>query len=177
VIVRVPALIVAAVLGVLCATLVACGDRSRLIPSGDAGRLQGDLDNLQSRVQSGDCDQISDALQQLNDDLAQLPTTVDIRLRNRIQEGAAALVNQAPEACREAQATETTTTETTDTTDTETTDTETETETTPTDTAPTDTTPTDTTPTDTTPTDTTTTETIPPPTEGTGGAGVPPGPG
>jgi cell division septation protein DedD len=170
--VRLRVLAVAAVLGVLAALLVACGDRSRLIPSGDAGRLQGDLDNLQNVVSSGDCERIRATLQRLQDDLVQLPSTVDIRLRNRIQEGVAALVNQAPEACAQAQAdtttTDTTTTETTETT--ETTDTSTET----TDTS-TETTPTETTPTDTTPTETAPTETTPPPTEGTGGTGVPPG--
>jgi hypothetical protein len=172
--VRFRTLIAAAVLGFACAALVACGDRSKLIPSGDAGRLLGDLDNVQNVVSSGDCERVNRALQQLQNDLVQLPSTVDVRLRNRLSEGVAALVRQAPEACEQAQ----TDTTTTDTTTTETTDTETETETTdttPTETTPTETTPTETTPTETTPTETTPTETTPPPTEGTGGAGVPPG--
>jgi hypothetical protein len=170
--VRVRTLIAAAVLGVACAALVACGDRSKLIPSGDAGRLLGDLDNVQNVVSSGDCERVDDALQQLQNDLVQLPSTADVRLRNRLSEGVAALVRQASEACEQAQ----TDTTTTDTTTTETTDTETETtDTTTTETTPTETTPTETTPTETTPTETTPTETTPPPTEGTGGTGVPPG--
>jgi hypothetical protein len=173
VIVRARTLLVAVVLGFACAAVVACGgDRSGLLPSSNAERLQADLDNLENVVQSGSCDQVSTALQRLQDDLVQVPSTVDVELRNRIQEGVATLLRQAPEECQARAADDEPTDTTTETTDTETQTTTTETETTTTET---DTTPTDTTTTETTPTDTTPTETTPPPTEGTGGAGVPPG--
>jgi hypothetical protein len=173
VIVRFLPYIVALLLGVAASLVVGCGDRTKLIPASNAGRLNSDLDTLQNVVGSGSCNQVQRALQQARNDLVALPSTVSTRLTRRLSDGIAALERQAPTACRDAQAGQTTATEPTTT------------ETTPTDTTPTDTTPTDTTTTETntTPTATTPTTTTPttpttttsPSGDGTGGAGVPPG--
>lgn len=154
---------------IVLATLAAgCGDRSGLVPGDDASRVLADLDTLQSFVSSGDCEQVSQALQQLVNDTAQLPVSVDRELRGRIREGVEALSRQAGRACAQAKE-ENEPTETDTETQTETTSPETEPETTPGPETQPETTPT--TDTTTTTTTTPTTETVPPPpTEGTGGA-------
>lgn len=170
--VRFRIVIAALALGFACAALAACGgDRSGLLPSRDAGRLEADLDALQNAVSAGECGQVNIALQRLRNDLVQIPATVDRDLRERINDGVATLVRQAPEECQAQAAEEQPTDTTTDTTDTQTDTTTTETQPTTTETD----TPTDTTTTGTTPTDTTTTETVPPPAEDTGGTGAPQG--
>jgi hypothetical protein len=170
--------LLAAVLGVSSAALVACGsggdDRSDLIPQRSASRLNSALSDVESAVESGNCDAAERAVARARGVLVNLPRAVDDRLVARLREGLDNLQQIAPDECQQQQ--DTTPTETT-------TQTTTPTETTPTDTTPTDTTPTDTTPTDTTPTDTTTTTTgtttappaTPPPATGdtTGGATTP----
>jgi hypothetical protein len=134
---------VAAVLGPAAALLVSCGDRSSLIPGDNANRLKADLENVRSALLDGKCDRAAQAAAQMSGDSLELPTTVDQRLQQRVQEGVNALQNQVPEQCVEGKTTDTTDTQT-ETTDTatETTTTDTTTETTPT----TDTTTTDTNP-------------------------------
>jgi hypothetical protein len=148
--------LLAAVLGVSCAALVACGsgggDRSDLIPQRSASRLKSALSDAQSAVEQGDCDAAESAVARARGILVNLPRAVDDRLVARLREGLDNLQQIAPEECQQQ---DTTSTETT-------TQTTTPTATTPTDTTPTDTTPTDTTPTGTTPTTTTGTTTAPP---------------
>jgi hypothetical protein len=121
--------LVAGILGPTSAFLASCGDRSGLIPSSNADRIKGDLDQVQSAIIEGNCDVAGRAAQQVAADVQALPATVDQRLQDRLNDGAANLQNQAQPQCEEGIATETTTTETTPT------------ETTPTETAPTETTP------------------------------------
>jgi hypothetical protein len=145
--------LLAAVLGVACAGLVACGssasDRRDLIPQRSAERLKSALADVQSAVDDGDCDAAESAVARARGVLVNLPRAVDDRLVARLREGIDNLQKIAPDEC---QGQTTTSTETT-------TQTTTPTETTPSDTTPTDTTPTETTTTDTTPTETTTTTT------------------
>ena len=81
-------LILAAVLGLATALLVACGGSGRgLIPSGNAGPLKSDFDNVASAVSSGDCAGTRSALSQARSDLDGLPSTVDPRLRRKLAQG------------------------------------------------------------------------------------------
>jgi hypothetical protein len=158
----------AAVLGVASAGFAACGagDRSDLIPASNAGDLRSALSDVESSVDSGDCEAAQAALSRARGALVNLPDSVDDRLVARLERGVENLEQIAPEECEQQQTQTTTAPTTTETTPTETAPTETtETETTPTDTTPTDTT-TTTTPTDTQPTTTTTTPAPPADTSG-----------
>jgi Tfp pilus assembly major pilin PilA len=127
----------AACLGVGAALLISCGGSGKgLIPSGNAGPLKGDFDRVASALNSGDCAGVSDAVRRANEDLANLPPTVDPRLRRRLTEGVGNLARVAPRQCQQSTAssatTQTTATQTTPTTSTQTTTTvTTATETTP----------------------------------------------
>jgi len=168
--------LLAAVLGVGCGVLAACGgsggDRSALIPQRSADRLKSALSDVRSAVDDGNCQAAARAIVRARGILVNLPQAVDDRLVARLREGIDNLQQIAPQQCQQ------------DTTPAQ--STTTETTTTPTDTTPTDTTPTDTTPTDTTPTSTTppttstttttaptTTTTTPPPADTTSGTTTP----
>jgi hypothetical protein len=148
-------------LGVATAALVACGGGSndKLIPSVPSSRIQNDLDALRSALGQHDCAAADQALTKLKQDVANLPSSVDARLRRRLRVGTARLSVRVPIDC--AQQTTTTQTNTTPTTDTTTTPT--------TDTTQTTTTP----PPTTTTTPPPTTTTTPPPTDTTGGVTAP----
>jgi hypothetical protein len=156
----------AAILGASASLLVACGDRSHLIPSSDASELRSALDQVAAATSAGDCSTAQRAVTRASSVLTALPDGVDARLRARLRTGIANLRARVPVQCVEQ--TDTTPTETqstpAETTPTQTHATPTETTTTPTQTQ---TTPTETT---TTPTQTTTTptQTTPPTTPGTG---------
>ena len=162
---RAPAtLLLALLLGASCAVLVACGSKANphLISGARADNVSRDLDDLQSAVDSGDCQAASEASRHLQDDVSTLPKTTDPRLALRLQQGALNLRIRAAKECRQTQTTPTTTQTQTETTQTETTQTETtQTETTPTTTT-------------TTPTTTTTTPTTTTTTPDSGGSTVPP---
>jgi hypothetical protein len=158
-----PRLILVGLLGVAAAFLVACGDRSGLIPGSRADRLDSDLDRVQSALADQNCSAASGAVGDLQGHLGQLSSKVDADLRRRLNEGAARLARQVPRDCQATQTTETQTQ--TETTQTETAPTQTETQTTETQTTPTQ-----------TETQTTQTQTTPPATTpGTGGTGAPGG--
>ncbi|HEU4979140.1 MAG TPA: hypothetical protein VFT42_09625 [Solirubrobacteraceae bacterium] len=152
--------VAAAILGVAASVAVGCGTTNRhLIPSGASGALQNDFQRVANAVDAGHCQAAAQAVQDAYNDYANLPTTVDPRLRRRLKDGIDNLARRAPAQCTQAQTQpQTVTTETTTT----------QTETTP---PPTTTTQTQTT---TTPTTTTGTTTTPPPTTTTnnGGAGA-----
>ena len=171
--------LLAAVLGVGCGVLAACGgsggDRSALIPQRSADRLKSALSDVRSAVDDGNCQAAARAIVRARGILVNLPQAVDDRLVARLRQGIDNLQQIAPQQCQQQ-----------DTTSTPSTTTQTTTQTTPTDTTPTDTTPTDTTPTDTTPTSTTppttstttttaptTTTTTPPPADTNGGSTTP----
>ena len=170
--------LLAAVLGVGCGVLAACGgsgDRSALIPQRSADRLKSALSDVRSAVDDGNCQAAARAIVRARGILVNLPQAVDDRLVARLRQGIDNLQQIAPQQCQQ------------DTTPAQSTTTETTTApTTPTDTTPTDTTPTDTTPTGTTTTTTTptttstttttaptTTTTTPPPASTSGGTTTP----
>jgi hypothetical protein len=164
-----PALM-ALVLGAATAVLVACGSDGR-IPAGDASSLESALNQVAADFRAGHCTAAAQAVTKAQNELLDLPSSVDAKLRDRLQSGISNLRKRVPATCDQAQ-TQTQETQpdttTTDTTTTETTTTETtDTETTGTDTTGTDTTGTGT-GTDTTGTDNTTTGTD----TGTGGTSV-----
>ncbi|MEI2701100.1 MAG: hypothetical protein V9E83_01715 [Baekduia sp.] len=159
----------ALVLSVL--VLAGCGGRSGLLPSEDANALLGDVQRIEQLLAAGTCGEIPAAIADAQERAGALPTSVDRRLRSRIEEGLARLQTQAPRDCLTGTTTVTTNTTTTATTATTTT---TETATTPTEpqpTTPQPTTPQPTTPTTPQPTTPTTpqptTPTTPPPSGGT----------
>jgi hypothetical protein len=126
----------AAALGVLAALLVACsGSGKGLIPTGDAGPLQGDFEAVARAAQSGngDCAATESALLKTSQDFAALPSSINAGLHNTLRQGIENLRARALALCAQplAQATETTTTPKTTTSTTGTT-TPTETQTTPT---------------------------------------------
>jgi hypothetical protein len=143
-----PAL-VAVVLGPATAVLVACGGDGR-IPAGDASSLKSALNQVAADFRAGNCTAAARAVAKAQNELLNLPDSVNAKLRNRLQSGISNLRKRVPATCDQTQTqtsttppdtttTETTTTETT-TTDTGTTDTgTTDTGTTGTDTGTTDT--------------------------------------
>jgi hypothetical protein len=102
VIVRPPlrALLLALLLGALCAFAVACGqERQGLISANRAADLQKTLDRIDSDVASGSCSALTDHLQALRRDVDDLPGTVDRDLRQRLREGLQNLERRAPDEC------------------------------------------------------------------------------
>jgi hypothetical protein len=155
-------LLSAALLGVTAAVLVSCGSSgSGLIPSANAGPLQGDFEAVAraAALGNGSCTATESAVGKTEQDFLALPATIDGGLHKRLQEGIANLHTQALAMCLEPTTTPTTTTSS-QTTTTPTTTTPTSTQTTPTTTPST----TTTTPTSTQTTPTTTT----PPSQGGG---------
>jgi hypothetical protein len=142
----------AAALGLSSALLVACGDRNNLIPRSDADKLKSNVDAVAAATARKNCARATTALQQAQDTADNLPSSVDPKLRRKIDAGLSQLVQNV-----EAECSRTTTTATTNTTPTTTETTPTFTETTPTTTA--------TTP----PTTDTTSQPTPPSSNGTGG--------
>jgi hypothetical protein len=164
--------LLALVCGFALAVAVATGcgaDRSNLIPQQRASDLVGQLDDIKSRIDAGDCSGLATKVDTFHDDATSLTKPVDSRLRKRINDGVKSLQAHAVDDCQAA-AEAKTQTQTTDTTATETQTTETvPTTTTETQTQTTDTT---TTPTDTTTVPPTDTATVPP--TDTGSSAVPP---
>ncbi len=112
---------IAAVLGVACAVLVACGSTSSsLIPRTSAGTLLNDLNALSSAVASQSCSASQDALSRLTQDVAQLPANVDGALLARVQSGVDNLSRQVTAKCAPASSSTTTPTTTSTTTSTST---------------------------------------------------------
>jgi hypothetical protein len=177
-------LTLALVLGFAAALAIGCGkDRSNLIPAGDAQVLTQQLAEVKAAVDAGDCAAAERALTTARRSALSLPSSVDKRLRGRVNDGIQALAKAVPADCVAAQtvtqeaptvSTETTVTVPTVTeppvTDTVPTDTGTGTTTAPTDTT---TLPTDTTAPQTGGTDPTATEPVVPPDTGTGGGAAP----
>jgi hypothetical protein len=143
--------LLAFVLGLGAAGLTACGGKTNpaMIPASNATELRNHLDDVLSAISSEDCGSADRAIAQVRSDLQSLPSGTSQRLRDRLEEGAAKLADQAGTECQKTTTTATTATTTTATVPTTTT----ETTTTPT---------TTTTTTETTPPITTTTETTPP---------------
>jgi hypothetical protein len=167
---RVLPALAALVLGAATAVLVACGGDGR-IPSGDASSLKSALNQVSADFRAGHCTAAAQAVIKAQNELLNLPDSVNTDLRNRLQAGISNLRKRVPATCDQAQ-TQTQTTQpdttTTDTATTETTTTDTATTGTDTGTTGTGTTGTGTTGTSTTATNTTATGTD----TGTGGTSV-----
>jgi hypothetical protein len=152
---RLPALLLALVLGALSSFALACGqDREGLISSTRASQLQQTLDKVDEYVASGRCEAVDANIDALRREVNDLPGTVDRDLRRRLREGVERLSTQAPEDCNRGTQTTQTQPETTPET--------VPTETIPPETVPPETTPPETTPPETTPPETTPPETTPP---------------
>lgn len=126
----------ALLLGVGAALMAGCGDRSKLIPAGDAGQVKQQLSAVRSAVADGNCGQASAAVSRAQSTVTNL-TGVDRRLKERLASGLDKLASRASSECEDAASTPSTTTSTIPTTETtapETTSTE-ETPTVPADTA------------------------------------------
>jgi hypothetical protein len=156
---RVLPMLAALVLGAATAVLVACGGDGR-IPSGDASSLKSALSQISTDYRAGRCEAAERAVAKAQNEVLDLPDSVDPKLRNRLQAGISNLGKRVPATCDAQQQTQTQETAppttSTDTTTSETTTTDTDTTGTETDTTGTDTTGTDT---GTTGTDTGTTST------------------
>jgi hypothetical protein len=142
---RVLPMLAALAMGAATAFLVACGSDGR-IPAGDASSLNNALSQISTDYRAGRCEAAERAVAKAQNEVLDLPDSVDAKLRDRLQSGISNLGKRVPATCDEQQtqtqeteppttSTDTTTTETT-TTDT---DTDTDTDTTGTDTGTTDT--------------------------------------
>ncbi len=151
--------LLAGLIGVAAAGVVACGEEKRgeLLSPTEAQQLIDDLDRIQARFDSDDCEGAKSALTAAEVDANSLSAKVDDTLKERINDGLKRLRSLLDDQCEAI----TTTTDTTPTI----------TETTTTTTTPTETT--DTTTTGTTDTGTTI-EPEPPPDDGSGGVEPPP---
>ena len=117
-----PAL-VAVVLGPAAAVLVACGGDGR-IPAGDASSLKSALNQVSADFRAGDCTAAAQAVAKAQNELLNLPDSVDAKLRDRLQSGISNLRKRVPLTCDQTQTqTQPTQPDTTPTTDTTTTDT------------------------------------------------------
>jgi len=102
-----------ALLGAAAAVLVSCGSSGTgLIPSANAGPLQGDFEAVAQAAKSGNgnCAETESALGKTEQDFLALPATVDGGLHKRLQEGIGNLRKQALAMCLQPTATATSTT-------------------------------------------------------------------
>jgi outer membrane biosynthesis protein TonB len=106
-----PAVLLALLLGALSALAVACGNSSELLSERRAARLTGDVDRVAEAVRQGDCEATSVRLQELQAEVAELPSSVSPDLRRNLEDGVTRLASQAVEECQGEQV-ETPTTET-----------------------------------------------------------------
>ncbi len=95
-----PAVLLALVLGALCALAVACGDTSELLTERRAARLTGDVDRVAEAVRQGDCEATSVRVQELQAEVADLPASLSAGLRRNLEDGVAQLAAQAQEECQ-----------------------------------------------------------------------------
>ncbi len=132
---RVARVLAAAALGICAALLVsACSSSSKgLIPTSDAGPLQGDFEAVAHAAESGDgdCTATESALLKTEQDFARLPNSVDSGLRDTLRRGIENLRTRSLALCAQPLPQATTTRTTTKTTTSTPTDTETQTTSTP----------------------------------------------
>lgn len=93
-------LLAAGSLGLGAAFLAACGERSDLISTGDAGSVNAALDAVDGAVGNGKCDAADRAAAALRDEVASLPLTVNARLRRNLSEGASTVGELAARDCQ-----------------------------------------------------------------------------
>ena len=95
-------LLLAGLLGVVAALLVSCGSAgSGLIPTGNAGPLTSDFEAVARAARKGDgsCTETETAIGKTEHDFRTLPSTVDLALRNRLNEGISKLRTGALTLC------------------------------------------------------------------------------
>jgi hypothetical protein len=90
-------LVAALCLGALA--LSACGSDKHLIPGTDATQITKSLDALQASIKAAKCDNVGTDLGNVSRAVANLPTSVDADLRNRLKRGVASLQSRALTAC------------------------------------------------------------------------------
>jgi hypothetical protein len=95
-------LLLAGLLGIACATLVACGSSGKgLIPAASAGPLQSDFEAVAQAAQTGngECTPTQEAIAKTEEDFQRLPSSVDSGLRTRLRTGIANLSQRARALC------------------------------------------------------------------------------
>jgi hypothetical protein len=94
--------LLAGLLGVAAALLVSCGSSGAgLIPTGNAGPLQGDFEAVAQAAQNGNgnCAATEAKILKTEHDFGELPSTVDLSLRNTLSQGIASLRSRALVLC------------------------------------------------------------------------------
>lgn len=97
-------LLLAFVLGIAAAAaLAACGakENKALLPSDNAAGLVRKLDALRDDVAAGQCGRVDGRLRDLRNELDRLPSTVSVRLRENLSQGASRLEETAATRCAE----------------------------------------------------------------------------
>lgn len=92
----------ACLLGAAAALIVSCGSSGKgLIPTGNAGPLQRDFEEVAQAAQAGNgsCTVTSAAILKTERDFATLPSSIDAGLRTRLREGIANLRGRALVLC------------------------------------------------------------------------------
>jgi membrane protein involved in colicin uptake len=98
-------------LGLIAALLVSCGDTSHLIPGTDADAINQNIDAAASASGDGRCSRADSAVQRAQTHVAQLPSSVDPKLKADLEQGLARLRATAASECADNhQQTETTAT-------------------------------------------------------------------
>jgi hypothetical protein len=98
-----PALAAVVTAALAGAALSACGDDSKLIPSGRAAAMEAELDRVAAGLSSGNCDAAQVALSRVQGQIVNLPRSTDPELRARLEQGVANLQQRVPTACQAAQ--------------------------------------------------------------------------
>ncbi len=115
--------VIALLLGTAAALLVACGGGGTKggIPAASAGELKDQLASVRNAVAGGRCNDVTDQLKQVDEDVSSLPGTVDKSLRAALGDASGRLREKALNECKPATKTQTqppvtqTQTQTTDT--------------------------------------------------------------
>jgi hypothetical protein len=99
---RVPRQLSVVPLGLCCLLLASCGSSGKgLIPSRNAGPLQGDFEAIARAAESGNgsCTATATAIRKTEQDLAALPPTIDAGLHKTIETGMSNLRSRALTLC------------------------------------------------------------------------------
>jgi outer membrane biosynthesis protein TonB len=92
-------LLAVAALGLSSALLVACGDRSRLIPPADAEAMKSDLADASDDLAAEECRRAQASIRSALDRADDLPRAVDERLRRNLLQGLDHALTRVQEEC------------------------------------------------------------------------------
>jgi hypothetical protein len=112
--------LVAGGLGFVVSFIVACGGSGGLLSSDQANTLNGQLDQVASAVNAGNCGTVTNATSGLSDAVANLPGSVNATLRSNLDQGASTVAQLALQHCAQMSTATTPTTTTPSTTTTST---------------------------------------------------------